>query len=1011
MKVKTLFVASLLTLPLLTACVQKGHISFAKDSYQIHSGDKVEVKQNYSNVSYSIEGNKPASLSVNSKSGVITFGDDVNNYSQFIYKAAFEKWSCSTVITLLRSDPVPELEFVSPTNYICDGDLVLAKSSNDKLSITYSITSNNSGVSIDSSSGRVSYTAAATDGEEFTVKISSNGANETHTFIVAKSNLAKVNDVNQVIEKNGSPAAFELDFSKVSPSFNRTVIGISKGNSILDNSYYTYDSTRQVLVINSSINEILIPGENELSIITPRNNIKVNVISATKLIRTPEDLASINSSRSALQGYYILANNIDLTDYLSKGHAGYNDGKGWAPIGVYHDVTDGTAMYDIFNGTFDGNGYTISGLYFNRSTSEETSFNCGLFGYAGNLSIIKNLGVVGADETCFGKSYIGGFIGVNEGTISNCWADVDISNNYEGLDHKMCGGFVGRNIGTIENCYSLGKVDGELNFGAFIGKNDKGVIKNCFANKESCDQYSGDYIDPEIEAYCFFETLNLMKAHDYSDDFSSEYWDLSKSLPELKTHLHSFYVDRIVFDPIKAEYTKGDTIHFNYHIIPYELESQYIDQVEVTVNDPHSTAYQFSVVTTEDSLNDIEITLSLEIDGILIQAKTSVHLFDKPTEIVFSEDLPQYVEPGKRYRLNSSVNPDTASQQVVWSLKPTKVPGVSIEDNILTVGELVQKYRNETFTIKAKTLSNNITFEKVLTLNQPKYLDNGYTLFKDDTNDLVIEMPNEEDLTNAQVYRYNKATSFSVSEHTITIPRSVLTEIPDTTITFNIRLANGTYYRVYGTYISHDRITSVEGEVIHLSSKEDFYQYFNQKDFDENRFANYDKVFVLDNDIDFENETLYGIGFADDEKHIEHQFTGKIYGMGHKIKNARVGESERYFALTPEEREEDPTHYKYRSSRFVVGFFGKFNGQIYDVVFENINVIGRNYCGVFAGTCGPNSRIENVIFNGCSVQNAYEVDYTVTEGISVIRTGDVTARTEGVIVATTFNGEIYNLEG
>ena len=133
--------------------------------------------------------------------------------------------------------------------------------------------------------------------------------------------------------------------------------------------------------------------------------------------------------------------------------------------------------------------------------------------------------------------------------------------------------------------------------------------------------------------------------------------------------------------------------------------------------------------------------------------------------------------------------------------------------------------------------------------------------------------------------------------------------------------------------------------------------------------------------------------------------------MGHKIKNARVGESERYFALTPEEREEDPTHYKYRSSRFVVGFFGKFNGQIYDVVFENINVIGRNYCGVFAGTCGPNSRIENVIFNGCSVQNAYEVDYTVTEGISVIRTGDVTARTEGVIVATTFNGEIYNLEG
>ena len=54
----------------------------------------------------------------------------------------------------------------------------------------------------------------------------------------------------------------------------------------------------------------------------------------------------------------------------------------WEPIG--------TAYWNAYTGTFNGQGHTISGLYFNDSSAEDV----GLFGYIGANGKISNVGVL-----------------------------------------------------------------------------------------------------------------------------------------------------------------------------------------------------------------------------------------------------------------------------------------------------------------------------------------------------------------------------------------------------------------------------------------------------------------------------------------------------------------------------------------------------------------------------------------------------------------------------------------
>lgn len=147
----------------------------------------------------------------------------------------------------------------------------------------------------------------------------------------------------------------------------------------------------------------------------------------------------------------------------------------WTPIGKQE--------FNIYTGTFDGQGHTISGLYFESCSNyydqkskeyddqNRDYLSFGLFGFNGGT--IKNVGVI---NSYFGwqYNYIGGVCGVNYRTIENCYNEGKV----EGKGNDT-GGICARNFGTITNCYNLGTVIGEYGTGGVCGVNFE-TIKNCY---------------------------------------------------------------------------------------------------------------------------------------------------------------------------------------------------------------------------------------------------------------------------------------------------------------------------------------------------------------------------------------------------------------------------------------------------------------------------------------------------------------------------------------------------
>lgn len=163
-----------------------------------------------------------------------------------------------------------------------------------------------------------------------------------------------------------------------------------------------------------------------------------------------------------------------------------NEKQVWTPIGK-----DGSQ----YIGTFDGQGHTISGLYFKSSGTDIGA--AGLFGYIHGNGTIKNVGIKDSyffiENTSAGSIlYLGGVCGNNKGTIENCYnAGIVI-----GKGIACIGGVCGYNYGTVKNCYNTGKVTGTGNdayAGGVCGTQQAfGSIKNCYYLDGTADKGIGE---------------------------------------------------------------------------------------------------------------------------------------------------------------------------------------------------------------------------------------------------------------------------------------------------------------------------------------------------------------------------------------------------------------------------------------------------------------------------------------------------------------------------------------
>ena len=129
-----------------------------------------------------------------------------------------------------------------------------------------------------------------------------------------------------------------------------------------------------------------------------------------------------------------------------------------------------------YTGTFDGKGYTISGLYFNKPTSY-----VGLFGCIGANGKISNVGV---SDSYFNLTAEGGGVcGSNYGELQNCSNSSTVIGT-QGV--TKIGGVCGDNFGTVKDCKNTGSVRGIGTIGGVCGYNERryneesGIIENSF---------------------------------------------------------------------------------------------------------------------------------------------------------------------------------------------------------------------------------------------------------------------------------------------------------------------------------------------------------------------------------------------------------------------------------------------------------------------------------------------------------------------------------------------------
>ncbi len=327
------------------------------------------------------------------------------------------------------------------------------------------------------------------------------------------------------------------------------------------------------------------------------------------------DWNDLNNIRENLEGKYFLENNLNETTDGYNNHASENanGGKGWEPVGDTENP---------FGGSFDGQGYTLSGLHINRSRSDAVGFFGAIEGS------VEGVGL--SDTKIKGGDLTGGMVGGNNGTVSNTY----ITGSVEGTEYV--GGLIGGNGGTVSNSYSTANVTGEQNRGGLIGQN-YGDVYNSYWNTETSGQTSSSggqgrttddmvweygvdtYEDWDFDNTWFDGDHELIKDQDGNHGYPALQWKEWKdyevtidivgegsTVPENGTHVYEYG------EEVTIEVSADHGWHFSQWTGDYPDGEEKNREITITVESEKSlTAYfergEYVLNVTEEGEGSVDI--------------------------------------------------------------------------------------------------------------------------------------------------------------------------------------------------------------------------------------------------------------------------------------------------------------------------------------------------------------------------------------------------------------------
>ena len=289
------------------------------------------------------------------------------------------------------------------------------------------------------------------------------GSSTADSGTMASGEISNLTIATGINATSGTPTSSSLGMIKINLKFSEFILDFVDLKDLVSNSSTGLDfgelgTIKHTNITGKTFYVSNIDGLLNLSALVGQVNTETNEYGS--------NYGYDNSAGSAVtfEGATIqMLNDIDFKNGDNKN----NFSKKFIPIGN---------ETNSFQGTFDGNDKTITGLYIDQKTNY-----AGLFGYVEKAEIkdltMQNCKVVSTDN------YVGNFVGRanNNLTISNCSAE---ETEVSGGSFNV-GGIVGdvNGTATITNCYNTGSVNGKWGSGGIVGKvngNGTATITNCY---------------------------------------------------------------------------------------------------------------------------------------------------------------------------------------------------------------------------------------------------------------------------------------------------------------------------------------------------------------------------------------------------------------------------------------------------------------------------------------------------------------------------------------------------
>ncbi|MBE8951553.1 MAG: hypothetical protein SR1Q7_00205 [Quinella sp. 1Q7] len=179
----------------------------------------------------------------------------------------------------------------------------------------------------------------------------------------------------------------------------------------------------------------------------------ISTVEGLQYLATYVNVVTNNDEKNCTGVHFKLTNDLDLSSVES-----------WTPIGRSTSVWLDGVSDGAFNGTFDGDGHTISNL-----TITGTNGNVGLFGCVRYRGVVHDITLTNVNIS--GSGHVGGIVGENWGTVHNNTISGTIKGDdavggIVGFDGKI--GYLG---GTLHSNTVFSEVSGNTNVGGLAGYN------------------------------------------------------------------------------------------------------------------------------------------------------------------------------------------------------------------------------------------------------------------------------------------------------------------------------------------------------------------------------------------------------------------------------------------------------------------------------------------------------------------------------------------------------------